>query len=111
MQGRIPVISMGNVMPKNNVLQLVENSKKLEKIVVSARGWLFDVLSCVNRIPNNKFLLQDVYTFEFELAKKYPMNNHIKAKIRQQLQILRDRGFLEFIQNGQYKKTSFIQSN
>jgi len=32
------------------------------------------------------------------------MNNNIEAKIRQQLQILRDNGVVEFIGRGLYKK-------
>ena len=32
------------------------------------------------------------------------INNFIKDKIRQQLQLLRDRGLIEFKGNGNYKK-------
>ncbi|MGC8581819.1 MAG: hypothetical protein ACP5MW_05710, partial [Thermoplasmata archaeon] len=38
------------------------------------------------------------------LAEKHPNNKHIKDKIRQQLQILRERGYLEFKGNGKYEK-------
>ncbi|MFR4384325.1 MAG: restriction endonuclease, partial [Phascolarctobacterium sp.] len=31
-------------------------------------------------------------------------NHYIQAKIRQQLQLLRDKGLLEFCGNGSYKK-------
>ena len=33
----------------------------------------------------------------------HPENKHIKDKIRQQLQFLRDRGYLKFINKGKYK--------
>ncbi|MEF9988207.1 MAG: hypothetical protein RR504_07455 [Christensenellaceae bacterium] len=34
----------------------------------------------------------------------FSKNNNIQEKIRQQLQILRDRGVVEFIQRGKYRK-------
>ena len=33
-----------------------------------------------------------------------PQNHNVEAKIRQQLQILRDLGFIEFLGKGQYRK-------
>jgi len=38
------------------------------------------------------------------LQAKHPQNQNVKPKIRQQLQILRDRGFIEFLGNGYYRK-------
>ena len=35
---------------------------------------------------------------------RHPENNNIEAKIRQQLQFLRDKGFIQFLSPGQYKK-------
>jgi type II restriction enzyme len=34
---------------------------------------------------------------------KHPSNNNVKAKIRQQLQFLRDKGVLDFVGRGQYR--------
>jgi type II restriction enzyme dpnI len=45
-----------------------------------------------------------MYEFETELAAQFPENKHIKDKIRQQLQILRDQGKIEFLGNGHYRK-------
>lgn len=42
--------------------------------------------------------------FEDVLSKKHPDNNHIKDKIRQQLQILKDKGILELRGRGHYRK-------
>ncbi|MBQ1398560.1 MAG: restriction endonuclease, partial [Clostridia bacterium] len=36
--------------------------------------------------------------------QKHIHNNNIEAKIRQQLQILRDKGFIEFLERGHYRK-------
>ena len=50
--------------------------------------------------------MNDVYFFENQLSIIHPNNHNIKAKIRQQLQILRDKGFIEFLGNGKYVKTN-----
>ena len=63
-----------------------------------------DVLNCVNKITSQLFTLEEMYRFENVLHIKHPQNNNIKPKIRQQLQFLRDKGFIEFLGNGRYKK-------
>jgi len=37
------------------------------------------------------------------LAKLHPKNKHIPDKIRQQLQVLRDHGIIEFLGRGEYR--------
>ena len=61
-------------------------------------------MSCIDKIKNDTFSLKEIYIFEAYLKTKYPNNNHIKDKIRQQLQILRDKGIIEFSGRGSYKK-------
>nr|WP_244200117.1 hypothetical protein [Flavobacterium limicola] len=55
-------------------------------------------------MKKQSFTLDELYTFENKLKIKYPNNNHIKDKIRQQLQFLRDKGLIEFNGRGNYKK-------
>ena len=62
------------------------------------------VLACVNKIPDERFTLSEMYGFEAELQVRHPGNNNVRAKIRQQLQLLRDRGLLEFEGRGVYVK-------
>ncbi|MBQ3398592.1 MAG: hypothetical protein IJG51_06870 [Synergistaceae bacterium] len=38
------------------------------------------------------------------MSQKYPNNYHIEAKIREQLQFMRDKGFIEFLGDGRYRK-------
>jgi type II restriction enzyme len=45
-----------------------------------------------------------MYEFVKELSVKHLGNNNVEAKIRQQLQFLRDKGFVEFTTRGNYKK-------
>ena len=59
------------------------------------RGWLLDVLNCVNSIADEIFPINDVYIFTEHLARKHPDNHNVLAKIRQQMQYLRDKGFIE----------------
>ena len=70
---------------------------------LDAKGWLFDVLLCIDQLKKREFSLDDVYAFEPILKAKHPSNNNVKAKIRQQLQFLRNKGILEFKGSGQYK--------
>jgi len=51
---------------------------------------------------NNYFTLNEIYEYLFYFKKLYPNNNNLKAKIRQQLQLLRNKGYIEFIGNGEY---------
>ena len=61
-------------------------------------------IKCVNSIKTEMFSLSDMYQFETLLTIKHPNNHNIKAKIRQQLQLLRDKGFIDFLDRGIYKK-------
>ena len=68
-----------------------------------AKGWILDVMHCIDTLGKNEFTLGELYAFEKSLEIKYPNNKHIKDKIRQQLQFLRDKRFLKFISRGRYK--------
>ena len=109
-QGRIDVIKTGQITSKERVVAKVANAKRLQLDNIKRQGWLLDVLNCVNMIPNDDFTLDDVYQFESALSQKRPENNNIRAKIRQQLQILRDKGFPEFKGKGTYRKTQVCRS-
>ncbi len=103
-QGRISVVSNGRIVDPSIVVQKVGRSLKLEKSDIESRGWLFDVMNCVNSIPREIFTLDEMYRHGPQLQEKHPMNHNIRPKIRQQLQFLRDEGFIEFLGNGKYKK-------
>ena len=65
------------------------------------RSWLEDAKWCIDQIQTD---VDDAYQFETILAEKHPENNNVRAKIWQQLQLLRDRGYIEFLGNGVYRK-------
>ena len=85
-------------------MQKVNKGKLLEVGDLKSRGWLMDILNCVNNIPTENFSLAMMYAFTDYLSSKHPQNNNVQAKIRQQLQLLRDLGFIEFLGKGQYRK-------
>jgi type II restriction enzyme len=60
-------------------------------------------MNCIDKLGKKQFSLSEVYNFEEELRGKHPNNLHLKDKIRQQLQILRDNGQLEFLGRGKYR--------
>lgn len=68
-----------------------------------SRGWITDILFCIENIKKQIFNLSDMYAYEQHLKILHPENNNIQAKIRQQLQILRDRGVVEFLGKGEYR--------
>ncbi len=75
----------------------------LEKEKQESKWWIFDMMKCIEKLNKENFSLEEMYSFENELRKIYPQNNNIKPKIRQQLQFLRDRNYLEFLWWGKYK--------
>jgi type II restriction enzyme len=103
-QGRISIIENGKTNDSETVLQKVRASNRLETKNLKSRGWIMDVLQCVNQIATPDFSLQDIYAFAQKLLEKHPENRNIKSKIRQQLQFLRDKGFIVFLGSGQYRK-------
>ena len=104
-QGRIIVINGGRLREPRDVVEEFRKSENLYVNDLSVRGWLLDILTCVNSIKTEEFVLEDVYRFSDWLYKKHPDNNNIKAKIRQQLQMLRDKEYIEFLGKGKYRRT------
>ncbi len=62
-----------------------------------------DVLACVERLGMTEVALAEIYAFEAEMSALYPGNNNIRPKMRQQLQVLRDMGLIEFTGRGRYR--------
>ena len=106
---RIPIVEDGREIPKIAVRDLWGRFLFLREQSVYSRGWLADVLACVRQLEKETFTLTDVYTFEMRLAKLHPKNKHIRPKIRQQLQVLRDYDIVEFLGKGIYRIRKFNQ--
>ncbi len=76
----------------------------IETVANTLSGWRLDVFKTVSNISENVFKLENVYIYKDELQKLHPDNRNIEAKIRQQLQELRDLGLIEFLMPGVYRK-------
>lgn len=105
-QGKLPVIRDGKEIGIAEVLRRYDKIKTLQTTNINLRGWMLDILNCVNEISSEVFTLRDVYKFAERLSKNHSDNRNVEAKIRQQLQFLRDRGFIEFVRRGVYRKVS-----
>lgn len=68
------------------------------------RGWTLDVLRCVEKIGAAEFTNDQAYAFEGRLSALHPGNRHVRDKVRQQLQVLRDLGFLEHVERGRWRR-------
>jgi hypothetical protein len=104
--GKIHIVQDGVIRSKEMVLQEWQKTLFLRTESLEARGWLLDVLKCVESLGKCDFTLDDVYAFERHLGDLYPGNQNVKPKIRQQLQFLRDRGFIDFVSRGSYRLRS-----
>jgi type II restriction enzyme len=101
--GQIFYVENGKEISKKDVLEKWQKTVFLKDIKkIEAKGWILDIMNCIDSLNKKEFSLTDVYKFEPELKKIYPENKHIKDKIRQQLQILRDKKYLDFIGSGRY---------
>ena len=105
-QGRIALVRDRTPVKRELVQAKMCRSSLLQFDNIDARGWIMDILLCLDKIPVEQFSLSDMYQFETILATKHPNNRNIRPKIRQQLQVLRDKGLLVFLGRGQYKKAA-----
>ena len=104
--GKIFIVRAGQLEPRDAVLAKWKRTLFLRDQGQEARGWLLEVMRCVEAVGKREFELDDVYAFEHRLGRLYPGNRNVKPKIRQQLQFLRDRGYLDFIGKGYYRLRS-----
>lgn len=102
--GKIFFVRDKLIEPKEKVLAEWKKTLFLrEEKEISAKGWLLDVMRCVEKLGKREFVINDMYVFADELGRLHPDNKHVEDKIRQQLQVLRDKGYVEFINRGVYK--------
>ena len=102
--GRIFIVKDCLEIPKEQVEIKLQSTAFLKSQKLDSRGWIIDIMKCVDKIQGNSFTLKELYAFENQLKLKYPNNNRIKDKMRQQLQFLRNKGIVEFTSRGNYKK-------
>jgi type II restriction enzyme len=102
-EGRIAIISSGSIVPKPIVRKCFYQITPLADLSVKRRGWTLDVLTALRSLDKREFTIDDAYSFEALLSRMHPENRNVRPKIRQQLQILRDLGYLDFVGMGVYR--------
>lgn len=100
--GKIFYINNGIIESKAKVVDNWNRTIFLKDSNDKQKSWLLDIMYVVGKLEKS-FTLSDVYYFEDYLKSRHPNNNNIRAKIRQQLQILRDHNFLKFTSRGNYE--------
>ncbi len=102
--GKVFLVKNAQIIDSEKVQESFTKTTFLRNKTDDAKGWILDTLNCIESIKKNEFTLDEVYKFEESLKPKYPDNNFIKAKLRQQLQVLRDKNIIEFMGRGKYRK-------
>lgn len=73
-------------------------------------NWKEDVYNLIIKMNKRYFSLDDLYQFVDELKARHPENAHVKDKIRQILQYLRDEGYIKFVdENGEYELITYSE--
>lgn len=103
LDARIHIVTGGKPARHADVRAEYARIRPLEKLRAEKRGWTLDVLTAVRSLGKTEFNLSDIYTYENQLARLHPDNRYVRDKIRQQLQVLRDLGLLEFLGDGKYR--------
>jgi len=101
--GQIPMVRDSVIIAISTVRRAFSSLRVLQKIDPTKRGWTLDVLRAIGSIGREEFSLRDVYSCEHYLSLLHPQNRHVRPKIRQQLQVLRDLGLVRFLGRGMYQ--------
>lgn len=102
--GRIYLVKDQKIEERKTVLENWSRTSFLAEQKIEKRGWTIEIIKLIEKINSKQFELKEVYAFADALKNKFPQNTFIKPKIRQQLQILRDKGIIKFLGNGRYVK-------
>jgi type II restriction enzyme len=102
-EARISLVTDSEAISPNQVRAQFKRVKPLKDISINQRGWTLDVLTAVRSLGKPEFTNEDAYTLTTHLEKLHPGNRHIRDKIRQQLQLLRDAGLLLHLQPGRWQ--------
>ena len=103
LRSRIDQRYFEDLLVSSSKLKLLPNSSAA--VLESFGGWLPLTLEGIMDAGEDKFSLQMIYRRCLPLAaKRFPSNKNPKAKLRQQLQKLRDLGLVRFLGEGNYQR-------
>lgn len=105
--GLVKVIEGGAFLPEVEVRSRWASMSFLrETLQIGERTWLLSTLRMIEGLKQKEFSLADIYSHEADFADLFPRNHHIRPKLRQQLQRLRDAGQIEFLGMGLYRRSA-----
>lgn len=102
-EAQIPVVTACEPSPPAQVRARYNRLKPLREIKAIHRGWALDVLNVLRQLGRLEFTNDEVYAFDRDLELLHPGNRHIRPKIRQQLQVLRDSRLLIHVGPGRWR--------
>lgn len=102
---RISLVHEGSSVDPTSVRSQFRKLRPLDRIPYDARGWTLDVLNVIRGFNKRHFRLIEIYEHSDDLQALHPGNLHVREKIRQQLQRLRDLGLVRFLGAGKYLST------
>ena len=98
-----PAIPTSGDVSEGEITYLISDEAKL---LDGYTGWRRLTLRGVMAMPPGGFAIRDLLKVcGPEAASRYPKNQHVSAKLRQQLQMLRGDGLVEFVTPGYYRRT------
>jgi type II restriction enzyme len=100
---RISIVTEKQIASPKEVREQFRKVKPLKQLSVKERGWTLDVLNGVRSLGKKEFTNTDAYTIAGQLEKLHPDNRHVRDKIRQQLQVLRDAKLLIHVSSGVWR--------
>jgi hypothetical protein len=79
--------------------------RQFDRFLENLSGWARLTMEGIARIPSDTFTMDQVLAACAALAAaRYPDNRHVREKLRQQMQRLRDLGLVAFLGNGRYER-------
>lgn len=102
-EARISVITDTRITPAHDVRARFDHIRPLREIGTNERGWTLDVLRAIRSLGKIEFTNEDAYTLVPQLQQQHPGNSHVRDKIRQKLQVLRDAGLLLHLARGRWR--------
>lgn len=101
---RIPLVESGRVRRKRDVCEDWGRVNFLDSDESSeSRTWLLETMRIVDQLES-PFTTTDAYLQEDQLQVRFPRNRNVRAKVRQQLQVLVANGYLTRVGRGEYAK-------
>jgi len=102
----IPPIRRLRELDPGRLLGIRLTSAARDALLEGLPGWTRLTLEGVLAQRRDTFAVDSVFAACAPLARqRYPRNRHVREKVRQQLQRLRDLGLLEFLGHGKYRRT------